>query len=92
MNLLDKCYGRIYCLDNSDSIGIPLEQLFCSDIDSSGCLASSEDPFCIIYTAAKGGKSRIDRYKKPRYVQFVDILPNAADGSIDRAKVIKHYG
>ncbi|TKB24636.1 AMP-dependent synthetase [Desulfopila sp. IMCC35006] len=31
--------------------------------------------------------SRIARYKKPRYVDFVDSLPKKADGSIDREKV-----
>jgi long-chain acyl-CoA synthetase len=36
--------------------------------------------------------SRIARYKKPRYVQFVDMLPKADDGSIDRAKVKILYG
>ena len=50
--------GQIYCLENSPPIGIPLTQLFRSDLASSGCLSSSEDPFCIIYTAAIAGKSR----------------------------------
>jgi acyl-CoA synthetase (AMP-forming)/AMP-acid ligase II len=36
--------------------------------------------------------SRIARYKKPRYVQFVDDLPRSADGSIDRIKVKTLYG
>jgi acyl-CoA synthetase (AMP-forming)/AMP-acid ligase II len=36
--------------------------------------------------------SRIARYKKPRYVQFVDTLPRAADGSIDRSKVKIFHG
>jgi acyl-CoA synthetase (AMP-forming)/AMP-acid ligase II len=31
--------------------------------------------------------SRIARYKKPRYVDFVDTLPKKADGTIDREKV-----
>jgi len=36
--------------------------------------------------------SRIARYKKPGYVQFVASLPKKADGSIDRAKVKEVYG
>ena len=36
--------------------------------------------------------SRIARYKKPRYVSFVDTLPKREDGLIDREKVKKMYG
>jgi acyl-CoA synthetase (AMP-forming)/AMP-acid ligase II len=36
--------------------------------------------------------SRIARYKKPRYVEFVDTLPKTSAGSIDRAKVKALYG
>lgn len=36
--------------------------------------------------------SRIARYKKPRYVAFVDALPKQADGTIDREKVKALYG
>ncbi len=36
--------------------------------------------------------SRIARYKKPQYVEFVETLPTTADGRIDRAKVKKLYG
>lgn len=36
--------------------------------------------------------SRIARYKKPRYVSFVDTLPKREDGSIDREKVKEMYG
>lgn len=36
--------------------------------------------------------SRIARYKKPGYVQFVDSLPKKADGSIDRVKVKELHG
>ncbi|MCX5880495.1 MAG: hypothetical protein NTU74_01360 [Deltaproteobacteria bacterium] len=36
--------------------------------------------------------SRIARYKNPRYIQFVDTLPKAADGSIDRVKIKILYG
>ncbi len=36
--------------------------------------------------------SRIARYKKPGYVQFVNSLPKKEDGSIDRAKVKELYG
>jgi acyl-CoA synthetase (AMP-forming)/AMP-acid ligase II len=35
---------------------------------------------------------RIARYKKPRYVFFVDTLPKREDGSIDREKVKEMYG
>jgi acyl-CoA synthetase (AMP-forming)/AMP-acid ligase II len=35
---------------------------------------------------------RIARYKKPGYVEFVDALPKATDGSIDRAKVKALHG
>jgi acyl-CoA synthetase (AMP-forming)/AMP-acid ligase II len=35
---------------------------------------------------------RIARYKKPRYVSFVDTLPKREDGSIDREKVKEMYG
>ncbi len=36
--------------------------------------------------------ARIARYKKPRYVEFVDTLPKTADGNIDRPQVKSHYG
>jgi acyl-CoA synthetase (AMP-forming)/AMP-acid ligase II len=36
--------------------------------------------------------SRIARYKKPNYVQFVDTLPKKDDGSIDRSKVKEMHG
>ena len=36
--------------------------------------------------------SRIARYKKPRYVDFVDALPKKADGAIDREKVKAAHG
>ena len=35
---------------------------------------------------------RIARYKKPRYVEFVDEIPIQEDGSPDRAKVKELYG
>jgi long-chain acyl-CoA synthetase len=36
--------------------------------------------------------SRIARYKKPNYVEFVESLPKKEDGSIDRARVKELYG
>ncbi len=36
--------------------------------------------------------SRIARYKKPQYVDFVAALPRKADGSIDREKVKAEHG
>jgi long-chain acyl-CoA synthetase len=36
--------------------------------------------------------SRIARYKKPQYVEFVDALPTQSGGDIDRAKVKTMYG
>lgn len=36
--------------------------------------------------------SRIARYKKPGYVDFVDSLPKKTDGSVDRIKVRELYG
>ncbi|MBF0210413.1 MAG: AMP-binding protein [Desulfamplus sp.] len=36
--------------------------------------------------------SRIARYKKPGYVEFVESLPKKNDGSIDRKKVKELYG
>jgi len=36
--------------------------------------------------------SRIARYKKPQYVEFVDGLPLLDDGSPDRSKVKERYG
>ena len=38
------------------------------------------------------GSSRIAGYKKPRFVAFVDSLPKAEDGSIDRARVKEIFG
>ncbi|WP_028323477.1 AMP-binding protein [Desulfatirhabdium butyrativorans] len=35
---------------------------------------------------------KIARYKKPRYVQFVDALPRTASGAIDRKLVKERYG
>ncbi len=36
--------------------------------------------------------SRIARYKKPRYVEFVEALPKTADGAVDRAAVKARHG
>ena len=36
--------------------------------------------------------SRIARYKKPRWVEFVDQLPKTKDGNIDRTQVKSTYG
>lgn len=36
--------------------------------------------------------SRIARFKKPQYVEFVEELPRTAGGAIDRAKVKSLYG
>ncbi len=36
--------------------------------------------------------SRIARYKKPKYVLFVENLPKDAKGAVDRASVKKEYG
>jgi long-chain acyl-CoA synthetase len=36
--------------------------------------------------------SKIARYKKPQYVDFVDSLPKAEDGEIDRDQVKKDHG
>ncbi len=36
--------------------------------------------------------SRIARYKKPKYVQFVSALPKTQDGSVDREKVKSDFG
>jgi long-chain acyl-CoA synthetase len=36
--------------------------------------------------------TKIARYKKPKYVVFVDSLPRTADGEIDRERVKKEHG
>ena len=36
--------------------------------------------------------SKIARYKKPQYVDFVDALPKTEDGEIDRDQVKKEHG
>lgn len=36
--------------------------------------------------------SRIARFKKPKYVEFVLALPKSPDGSIDRERVKADYG
>ncbi len=36
--------------------------------------------------------SRIARYKKPKFVEFIDSLPRTGDGEIDRDQVIKDFG
>ena len=36
--------------------------------------------------------SRIARFKKPKYVEFIPALPKAQDGTIDREKVKADYG
>jgi acyl-CoA synthetase (AMP-forming)/AMP-acid ligase II len=36
--------------------------------------------------------SKIARYKKPRYVMYVDTLPKNSDGEIDRDQVKKDFG
>ena len=35
---------------------------------------------------------RIASFKKPQYVEFVDLLPTAKDGSVDRAAVKEQFG
>jgi acyl-CoA synthetase (AMP-forming)/AMP-acid ligase II len=35
---------------------------------------------------------RVARYKKPKYVVFVDVLPKTASGSPDRAKLKLAFG
>ena len=35
---------------------------------------------------------RIARYKRPKYVAFVDAMPKTAAGAIDRAKVKETHG
>jgi len=50
--------GQIYCLEDSAPVGVSLDRLFCNDIAFSRPPVSSDDPFCIIYTAAIAGKSR----------------------------------
>jgi acyl-CoA synthetase (AMP-forming)/AMP-acid ligase II len=36
--------------------------------------------------------ARIARYKKPQYVEFVDVLPALASGQVDRVKAKQMYG
>ena len=36
--------------------------------------------------------SRIARYKKPHYVEFVDDFPLLKDGKPDRARIKEKYG
>jgi acyl-CoA synthetase (AMP-forming)/AMP-acid ligase II len=36
--------------------------------------------------------TKIARYKKPKYVVFVDSLPKTADGEIDREQVKREHG
>lgn len=36
--------------------------------------------------------SKIARYKKPKYVVYVDVLPKTAEGEIDRDQVKKNHG
>jgi acyl-CoA synthetase (AMP-forming)/AMP-acid ligase II len=36
--------------------------------------------------------SKIARYKKPKYVDFVSVLPKTQDGSVDREKVKAEHG
>jgi len=36
--------------------------------------------------------SKVARYKKPKYVVFVDALPKTATGAPDRAKVKQVHG
>jgi long-chain acyl-CoA synthetase len=36
--------------------------------------------------------SKIARYKKPQYVDFVDALPKTEGGEIDRDQVKKEHG
>jgi long-chain acyl-CoA synthetase len=36
--------------------------------------------------------SRIARFKKPKYVDFVPFLPKTQDGTIDREKVKAEHG
>lgn len=50
--------GQLFTFDSSDTAGIPLGQLALTDSVQSDSDVSSDDPFCIIYTAAVGGKSR----------------------------------
>ena len=54
-------------------------------VPESGRTVSPED-------LAEFVASRIARYKKPRYVVFVDQLPKKADGTTDREQVKALYG
>jgi len=36
--------------------------------------------------------SKIARYKKPKYVDFVPALPKTQEGTVDREKVKAEYG
>jgi len=48
----------------------------------------SLDPQALIDFVA----SKIARYKKPKYVVFVDALPKTKEGEIDRDQVKKDHG
>lgn len=50
--------GKMFCMDDSETDGVPMSHLFVGNIAYSREPVSSEDPFCIIYTAAVAGKSR----------------------------------
>jgi acyl-CoA synthetase (AMP-forming)/AMP-acid ligase II len=48
----------------------------------------SMDPQALIDLVA----TQIARYKKPKFIVFVDSLPRTADGEIDRDQVKKDHG
>ena len=52
---------------------------------SAGAALSAKDLIAFV-------GNRIARYKKPQYVEFVDTLPENADGAVDREKVKEQYG
>jgi long-chain acyl-CoA synthetase len=37
-------------------------------------------------------EDRIAKYKRPKYVEFVDLLPTLQDGRLDREKIKALYG
>ncbi len=50
--------GQLFSFESSGTVGKPLDLLAITDSDMDAIDVYADDPFCIIYTAAVGGKSR----------------------------------
>ena len=59
---------------------------------SRRCAAANQDRRATAQEIIDFVGGRIARYKRPKFVAFVDAMPKTAAGAIDRAKVKETHG